>query len=69
MYQTKMLCCCGLGDSYSSKIVFVVEEGQALPLQLPGDEAGHILAMGSCPPESEGQAEVGEVSALELKTN
>ena len=55
-----------MGDGYSTEIIDLVEEGKALPPQLPGDEAVHILAMRSHPSEENGQAEDGEVFPLKL---
>ena len=58
--KLKCACCCGLGGSHSTEVISVIEEGQALPLQLPGDEASDVLTMRGHPSEDEEQTEVSE---------
>ena len=55
---------CGLVCGYTSEVVDVAEDSGSPAVELPGDEAGDILAVGSCPVETERETDVSVVRSV-----
>ena len=58
---------CKLGGGLSTEVIYLIEEGKALPPQFPGHHVGGILAVRGSPSQAKRQTDIYKNIALKCK--